>query len=175
MPNWCRCRLSIEGPEVKVAELKEACVATVEEFPSYKPYPAIHSTLQVFTHKADGTDLCFNKLVPVPQEFLEKTYDEGGHKWEVQNWGCKWGASCAEHSVDTPGKIEFTFDTPWQPPLLWVDKVSELYPELHFIIGYDEPDMNIHGRAEWNEGSLVEAGWEGHALECLVESPNEGE
>jgi hypothetical protein len=175
MPNWCRCRLSISGPEAKVAELLEACEATAEEMHSYKPYYRIEAELQHMAKHTAGTDLSFNKLVPIPQELLAKTYDEGGHEWELKNWGCKWGASRVEHSVDTPGKIELVFDTPWQPPLLWVDKVSELYPELHFIIGYDEPDMNIHGRAEWNDGSIIEAGWEGHALKCLVESPDEGE
>ena len=169
MPNWCRNHLKVEGPEDQILAFQESCEASPEEMVHYKPYLRIEQELQHMFKEPEGSAFYFHKLVPIPQELLDKTYDKGGHAWEVRNWGCKWGASRVEHSVDMPGKIDLTFDTPWHPPLILIDKLSNRYPELHFIMGYDESDMNIHGRAEWRDGSIVEEGWEGHALKCLVE------
>jgi hypothetical protein len=120
----------------------------------------------------------FHAFVPVPREVLLSPYDGdvlaekkaqypewfgrfpdliSGYDWESKNWGCKWGSASAE-IVSQDGNeeeytVEYYFDTPWGPPITFLDTLSSLYPELYFELKYSESGMNFSGEYHW-EGEV---------------------
>lgn len=64
------------------------------------------------------------------------------YDWRCENWGCKWNAS--ETEIFTPldevkdGEfVEIQFNTPWSPPIGWLNKVAEAGIE-HRLAWYEE-------------------------------------
>ena len=119
----------------------------------------------------------FHAFVPVPREVLLAPYDGGvlkekkaqypewfsrfpdlisGYDWENRNWGVKWGAASAEISSqygdDEEYTVEYRFDTPWGPPILFLDTLASLYPELYFALKYSESGMGFCGEYLWEGG-----------------------
>lgn len=146
MPNWCSNTLKVRGSEDEV---------------------------QKFCNKAKGkdTELSFNSLFPMPKELAitsppqteqEKkqaainTAKYGAptwYEWCVKSWGTKWDVSevCLENEGDY---LEYSFDTAWSPPLLWLTKVSEDFPELEFVMRYSEEGAGYFGVAKAVKGKL---------------------
>jgi hypothetical protein len=50
--------------------------------------------------------LCFNALIPVPNKVLMKGFDPQGYNWEMEHWGCKWGACDIKRRVLPPLRKE---------------------------------------------------------------------
>lgn len=100
---------------------------------------------------------------------------EGWYEWRIVNWGCKWDASfgepfmalgssdmdleatvAAKGETVTPTVAVYKFDTPWGPPAPFVERASELYPELEFTIRYGEPGSGFAGEMRCVSGLCVE-------------------
>jgi hypothetical protein len=119
----------------------------------------------------------FHAFVPVPREVLLAPYDGGvleekkaqypewfsrfpdlisGYDWENRNWGVKWGATSAEISSqygdDEEYTVKYHFDTPWGPPIPFLDTLASLYPELYFELKYFESGMGFCGEYLWEGG-----------------------
>ena len=119
----------------------------------------------------------FHAFVPVPREVLLVPYDGNvlaekraqypewfgrfpglisGYDWEAKNWGCKWGSSSTEivsqYGSDEEYTVEYSFDTPWCPPITFLETLSSLYPEFYFELKYSEPGMNFSGEEHWEGG-----------------------
>jgi Ferredoxin-like domain in Api92-like protein len=95
--------------------------------------------------------LNFHSLVPVPEEILAPGYDNAGHLWEAQNWGCKWGA-CETRILDEgDGLVVYQFDTPWSPPLQFLKRVAKQFPGLTFLLDYEEQSMGFKGIARFKD------------------------
>src|SRR5687768_2276810 len=96
-------------------------------------------------------------LVPVPDRLLARTYcgaeeeeagvrpdqpdrsfdpDHNGRAWEVAKWGCRCGATVVNVTREGPGQVAYDFDTPWDPPLRWVEQASLLFPSLAFRLEF---------------------------------------
>lgn len=101
--------------------------------------------------------LSFHQLFPVPDEILEGRYDPDGYQWEVQNWGVKWGCSNAQLSSD--GGLKYRFNTPWGPPLKFLEKVSADFPELEFTCRWAEPGMMAAGKSVFKSGEETREEW----------------
>lgn len=101
--------------------------------------------------------------------------EEGWYTWRLANWGCKWDASFGEPflalgqegmDVDvatsalgdtvTPTVAVYKFDTPWGPPNEFVERASELFPELEFTLQYAEPGMGFAGRVRMLAGLTLD-------------------
>ena len=81
-----------------------------------------------------------------------RNFEEYGHltwySWCIANWGTKWDvnldpgalASISPCETSTPGVVEFElqFETAWDPPKKWVDRVGEECPDLDFCLEYWE-------------------------------------
>jgi hypothetical protein len=117
MPNWCENELIIVGPSDKVQKFLEA--AGVE----------------------GKTPLSFQRLRPVPQEFLQS---DGWYRWRVVNWGTKWDVD-GEGDVlilddlyaDGIRRVGMSFSTPWGPPDCLFRFVAPQHPDLTFELRYD--------------------------------------
>lgn len=99
---------------------------------------------------------------------------EGWYTWRVRNWGCKWDASFGEpfmalgqdgadvdacieskRATITPTVAIYKFDTPWAPPVPFVERASELYPNLEFVLRFGEPGEGYAGEARYVSGVCV--------------------
>ena len=89
MPNWCSNKLTITGPKADVQAFKTKAVG--------------HSPWE--QPEKEPAVLNFHSLVPVPEEVLKAGYESAGYHWEVENWGCKWGAGNATIVDEWPGCI----------------------------------------------------------------------
>jgi hypothetical protein len=138
----------------------------------------------------------FHPFVPVPREVMLAPYDSNrlkeaaakypewfgrfpnllsGYDWEHKNFGVKWDASDAyisdEGGSDDHYSITYSFDTPWGPPITFMDKLAALYPTLNFSLSYEETGMGFAGDVEWSEGVCT-----GHdERECENEEDEEEE
>ena len=126
------------------------------------------------------SDLSFHQLYSVPDEVRaipysrntavevykklgipEEDWVDSGYEWEQKHWGCKWGSSEAELTEREDGMLGYTFNTPWGPPMEFMEKVTKDYPELCFELEYEEPGMAFAGKSEWSDGKLTfEESWE---------------
>ncbi len=135
MPNWVENILTIRGPRVR--EFMMACAG-------YSPiYSSDGGKEEIIIRLLNGDfygKFKFNALVPVPENVLQQGYSEAGYYWQIDNWGTKWDID-DEDIFEYHIGIEYAcigFCTAWSPPLSWLKKVSELYPDLHFELKYVE-------------------------------------
>lgn len=47
-----------------------------------------------------------------------------------------------------------TFDTPWTPPLAWLEKAAEAFPDVELILYWEEEGNQDCGKA-WIEDNAV--------------------
>lgn len=157
MPNWCNNKLTISGSINDVAKFVKKANGPLQH---YKPSSWEIEADKKFQAKAEAeglpfkstlpkvimSPLSFHQLVPIPDHIMENGYDEveqrnsknTGYDWEHKLWGVKWGASDAilEHSGDT--RADYTFTTPWGPPKVFLETVSKDFPELTFLLSFEE-------------------------------------
>jgi hypothetical protein len=133
MPNWCSNKLTINGPEADVQAFKTEAVG-------HPPWEQPEKEPAV---------LNFHSLVPVPEEVLKAGYESVGCHWEVENWGCKWGAGNTTIVDEWPGCIIYQFDTAWSPPEQFLQTVAVQWPALVFVLEYEEPGMAFKGLAKF--------------------------
>jgi hypothetical protein len=127
MPNWCYNRVVIDGPTITLRVLAGRAAA----------------------NDSEKTDSFLQTLIPMPKEFESlEGYNSGGYEWACNNWGTKW----AESSIDmtgnrfgNTGQIIYQFDSPWNPPEIGYQKISEMFPYLTFIHYWDEPGLCFCG------------------------------
>jgi hypothetical protein len=180
MPNWCSNCIEISGSKEDIKKFKDAMSG---RSPMYNEY--IMDTIEDGTdfdeikrsHYASPPDntnsiqeFSLNALAPVPDDILRFPYDStrasmvrkelgvkddvGGYTWQINNWGCKWDV---DPDVEVgEDYILLDFQSPWGPPLEAVEKMSLLFPSMSFIISYDEPGCETHGRDTYCEGIHVE-------------------
>lgn len=133
MPNWCTNKLTIIGPGVNVQAFKAKAVG--------------HSPWEETGENPDV--LNFHSLVPVPEEILKAGYDSAGYDWQMENWGCKWGASGPGILVEREGHVEYEFYTAWSPPIKFLENVAKQWAALVFVLSYEEPGMGFKGIAKF--------------------------
>lgn len=148
MPNWCWNRLRISGSTAeRLKKFREKAVGTR---PKYHEPEASHEH-----YKPDETVLEFHNIVPVPDEVLAAGFNDAGYDWEIQNWGCKWGACRAEIVDHSDSELVYEFETPWGPPTEFLNRASNSWPDLKFVCIYDEPGMCFRGRYETENGKTL--------------------
>lgn len=83
------------------------------------------------------------------KELKEKYGADNWFDWRWMNWGCKWNACRTEQRED--GIIEF--DTPWNPPVGWLFKLSKKYPKVKFKVQFAD---EFEGQQPLGEITLLE-------------------
>jgi hypothetical protein len=131
MPNWCNNHLTVRGEH--------------DEVQRFKSNAAGHGPWEKPPADEQPSPLNFHSLVPIPADVLQAGYERAGFDWEVQNWGCRWGAGEAELMDDNGCELFYQFDTPWNPPVAFFKALGKLWPNLKFLLEYDEPGMRFKG------------------------------
>jgi hypothetical protein len=131
MPNWCSNHLTVKGEHAEVQRFKVQAVG--------------HSPWETPPVDEEPAALNFHSLVPVPADVLQAGYENAGYDWELNNWGCKWGACSADLVEDNGHELLYGFDSAWSPPIAFLKHLGKLWPNLMFLLEYDEPDMGLSG------------------------------
>ena len=105
MPNWCSNRAVITGPSPVIDEIKQ------------------------ILKDPEGELLAWM----VPQPKFEG--DQDWYMWNVNNWGCKWNCDAQDWKLNEDGTtISFWFDSPWSPPTVLYETISESYDvDAHYL------------------------------------------
>lgn len=128
MPNWCSNNIHITGDN---AEIKSLLVQAGNEENEYSKF-------------------FLNNFIPMPEVEAENWYS-----WKLSNWGTKWDIGNVAIEINDKS-ASFICDTAWSPPLNAFNKISQQYPTLKFEIFYEEPGMDLCGKAIFENGILIE-------------------
>ena len=131
MPNWNMNDLEVSGSQADILKFKQ----------------------QAKSRDSDGKAMAIslNKFIPMPKDYNK---DGRWYEWSCKNWGTKWDAVSPMLAVNKPRLLVYVFDTAWSPPIVWLGKVSKLYPNLYFKLKYDEPSMGFYGLASAHNGEV---------------------
>jgi len=157
MPNWCHNHLIIKGNNVQ--EFINRCKG------------------KSLAWEGPGSerekDFTFNALVPMPEdilsagwnssqpngyiteEMLEEAYDNPLQKWLAENWGTDQRDAVDPRIEVVKGQAEIRFDTAWTPPIEWLIRVSEMFPDLLFEIRYHEYGQGFVGQRRIRGGKYL--------------------
>jgi len=135
MPNDCYNQLKINGPLETLIDFRNRAI-TIEDY--------------------DEINLLdFENFYPAPENV--DWYD-----WNIKHWGTKWSAYDIDNYIEPEQEgdyLSYSFFTAWSPPTGWLQKVSELYPDLTFEMESEESGMDYYGKLTIINGIL-------HIFEC---------
>lgn len=151
MPNWCWNELHITGPEEQIARFLSR--VKVDEDNSEVEYEIIP------------------RLIPLPTEATKEIvnsdgskttiFTDDGYDTAVKLWGTKWADVHTELVSSEPQYLLFEFDSAWSPPIAGIIRVSELFPELRFVLNYYESGMTFRGQSTITKGREISESFDG--------------
>lgn len=62
------------------------------------------------------------------------------YDWNVAHWGTKWGAYDQPDKRTKKSKGEIWFQTAWSAPVKIMVKLTELFPDVKFVLSYADED-----------------------------------
>ncbi len=150
-----KCNKKVKEEDLKKYKISERDIKEAEETISnpLPEYAHIFEEDNKYECGDDGRYKCLTHITP--EEHISELYKLGKtyvdnidtygiaewYDWSVNSWGCKWNASNTEvypnNIEDLAGDAEITisFDTPWDFPEKWIEKVSEVMP---FHLAWEE-------------------------------------
>lgn len=151
MPNDCMNKLIVLGPTQDV----EFFVDKSKEKFSFAAYLPMPEPLQPTTFPTGE----FGQTEEAAQ--LRELYGtDNWYDWRLANWGTKWDAygdpawdNLLEYD-EGRSTNEVFFDTAWSPPIEFVERISEQYPTIKFILKYAEPGNDFAGHVEVKQGDV---------------------
>lgn len=163
MPNWCNNNLIIKGDQELRNKFAEQVTLSEEEADK----------------RGQRCDI-LGKLYPTPQELVdtvsgwtadesvqaerEKQYEANKAKygskdwydWNCDHWGSKWG-DCETYMVENnDSELHFSFASAWSPPLQGIAQLARMFPELRFMVSYDESGMGYFGVAVFSPDGEID-------------------
>lgn len=142
MPNWCFNILKVEADDAE--DLKEFLAPTIDKEECFQ----------------------FEYWLPQPES------EEDWWGWNNNNWGTKWDADIAEILEDKRNEpnpsITFKFNTAWTPPRNFILAMTEKYPNLNFILSFDEEGCDVFGFMHNRDEEFLNSE---HAEELITTGP----
>lgn len=141
MPNWCNNEMSVTGPEEQIAAFRSSLI----------------DENQTDTRSVE----ILNKLLPLPEGTTEmvgttSVFTPTGYETTLELWGSKWGDCDTEFLADEPNYLGFHFTSAWSPPINGMIHISEMFPELVFVMFYEEPGNCFRGRTTIKNGEVID-------------------
>ena len=123
MPNWCSNNVIVrhEDPE-QIAKVVQG-YSQGSLFAEFFPCPAeLSAPIEIGEN--------YNDRVAAQEAVNKEKYGyTSWYDWCINNWGTKWDAG-NENDEDLdcvdPNKVQLSFDTAWQPPVAFFEKLTEL-------------------------------------------------
>ena len=122
MPNWCNNNVIVrhQDPEQIAKVVKGYSEGSL--FAEFFPCPAeLSATVEI------GEDYN-SRLAELAKANLVKFGYPSWYEWCIDNWGVKWDAGNeTDEDLDCtdPNKVQLSFDTAWQPPVAFFEKLTE--------------------------------------------------
>lgn len=162
MPNWVNNTLLIEAEPQVIAKIKTQLSASYET--KYQKLPSdewITETVQ--------EDLSFWNIIRPPADKMDEYHGTHGYvngekqgdtefnwyNWNISNWGVKWDASESELVEADETSLQYQFNTPWGVAEEALTALSEQYPDVKFILNFEE-EQGWGGTYEWTNGVGIE-------------------
>lgn len=93
----------------------------------------------------------FDMQESMAQFYQDIATGQDWYHWNIREWGTKWEISDASYTA-TPNKLVFCYQTAWSPPVSALDKLAELFPDLHFTSRFLDEGDNFAGEIHWESG-----------------------
>jgi len=163
MPNWCNNTISIEGEKAKIEEFKNFLDNNngKDWFDFFNPCPQ---------ELKDVGNVSFHDVPNV--KLVEKYGYTDWYNWSVANWGCKWNCDAQDWNITEDGDratISFWFDSPWAPPIVLYEFISNEMEDFTVDAQYHEEGMGFVGK--FSEG--FDESYEYSDLESLDSIPED--
>lgn len=163
MPNWVYNNLIITDPSEEHATDIDSLMEQVGATYTIKASSWEGAEVRIEEVEVENPGFSFWNIVRPEGEDREK-YDDsiGGpgalpfwYDWNCENWGTKWDASNVDIYEHGKSHKQFTFSTPWAPPLPVLVALSEQYPNLHIELDWEE-EQGFGGTYVFTKGVGVE-------------------
>ncbi|GAJ12966.1 unnamed protein product, partial [marine sediment metagenome] len=99
-------------------------------------------------HLIDGKEKTFTLGGSVPID-PQSPNDE-----RLREWGTKWDVSEVDIDRSDVSTINYSFDTAWSPPEMWLERACKHYPELMFWMEWEEQGIDVAGYAMAFDGEM---------------------
>jgi hypothetical protein len=165
MPNWCSNTLEVSGNAEQLKEFKTKSLVKADknspnefDFTFEGLYPTPQTLMEMTSPaiwRGDEMDIEGKKRFDAEVKELEETYGfDNWYDWRISNWSTKW--DCCESTIgaDLDDVFIVSYDTAWGPNINWVQKVSEMFPDLKFRLNFMEPGCNFCGVAYCENGEM---------------------
>jgi hypothetical protein len=179
MPNWCSNNLVIRGDKTQITDLISRVTKTDDNGNVYydilgsllpTPIELIETMAGGYGRNEDGTKKPEQiELEAKEQANIEKFGNKNWYDWNIANWGTKWSDSDTHIVGQYEDMVEFAFESAWAPPETGIAKISELFPELSFVVTYTEEGMDFYGATAFSNGETSEAGGQVSDIEGMKE------
>jgi hypothetical protein len=139
MPNYCECKLSVQGAPVELKAFRDRVRSDDLDEKTGKPFP-----------------IDLEKHVPMPPEISREsppnTHPQWFH-WRNEHWGTKWNSlyPTGPRGSFKSGRLDYKLATAWAPPVPWMDVVAAEHPKLYF-------ELEFGIELGWVRGYFVGAG-----------------
>lgn len=174
MPNHIQNRLQIIGDKKRVKEIIAVICDEDNDldFDNIIPCPQvikdvgeIHHGIVTAVKEKYMADLSTNPLVAMmeqasrfkskvdPKDQVEfekacKAYEETGYcywyDWNIAYWGTKWGAYDQPDKRTKISKGIIWFQTAWSAPVRIMVKLTDLFPDVEFLLSYADEDTGYN-------------------------------
>jgi len=145
MPNHCYTNLFVSGLSDDVQQFQDAIEPHKAFIPALIPFPE---------------DLLGEEIIDNNGTVIGRAFSDGGYKWCLDNWGCKWGDVDTEIdgpmdvSPDGSAQLSVRFWTAWGPAIEALTTISAMFPRLEFSISYEDEGGWFYGCAEFRSGKF---------------------
>lgn len=151
MPNWSFNHLKVSGKKDDLKKFVEkSLVKIIDENSGQESITFSMNATYPMPKELEETQSPVSKQ---NKKLIEKYGTDNWYDWRINNWGTKWDTSSVSYDVfDTEFYVDF--DTAWSPPVLWLEKVIQDYPELIFDMDWLEESNAFCGRMICKDGQV---------------------
>ena len=190
MPNWCYNSLRVSGPAGEVKKFREAVTKDEGEHGPrftmeglWPTPPELLNESSPAMYRGDAEDVEAKAEWQRHHDSLIEQYGAADwYEWRISNWGTKWDAADSEFSSDEDHPeqhlgypvLNISYSTAWSPNSGFIRWVSEVFPELHFRLLYEEAGMGFCGVLVCEAGEVLadmeeDLQWMDPDMGCIVE------
>jgi hypothetical protein len=159
MPNWCENNMYVYGNSADVAEyankVKEALGNDKSILESMYPMPQDIIRYEERKAKVPYDSKEYKEHINAIEHQCETFHGvPNAFEWRCQKWGSKWGDCETDVAFEeTSGRIFFT--SAWSPPLPGMLHISKEFPNLTFVLCYEESGMDFWGVVGFSNGKII--------------------
>lgn len=151
MPNWCWNRVNIKAKHSVLKTIKKKLRSENQEF----DFNNLISNEKTKEESFKKWKTLSKAEIERWRDFETYWFNDVGYGWQIKNWGCKWNASHISKPTLELNELDYTFDTPWNPPFNIILKLIETFPNAEINWFYSEPGNGVGGKIIGEKGEIV--------------------